>query len=59
MDVVRLMDMARRGGDGERGEAPPSYPVPEEVPDPELDGTCTEISYNVGRFHRTQTAGHN
>ena len=40
MEVVRLMDMARRGGEEERGDAPPSYAVQEEVPEPELDGTC-------------------
>ncbi len=40
MEAVRLMDMARRGGEEERGDAPPSYAVQEEVPEPELDGTC-------------------
>lgn len=39
MEAVRLMDMARRGGEEERGDAPPSYAVQEEVPEPELDGT--------------------
>ncbi len=40
MEVVRLIDIARRGGDGERSDPAASNAVTDEVPDPELDGTC-------------------